>query len=61
MVGFLGCRRTLPAHVEFLIHQYSPVLLKAALKPLSTQPALMFKSGCVATANPFGVQIKLES
>jgi len=22
MVGFLGCKHTLPAHVELLIHQY---------------------------------------
>jgi len=42
-VGFLGCKRTLPAHVEFLIHQYPQVFLfRAALEPLSTQPVLVF-------------------
>ncbi|GAB0184583.1 cAMP-dependent protein kinase inhibitor alpha [Grus japonensis] len=27
MVGFPGCKRTLPAHVELFIHQYPQVLL----------------------------------
>jgi len=41
-VGFLGCRCTLLAHVELLIHQYPQVLLlRAALEPLSAQPALI--------------------
>ena len=41
--GFLGCQRTLPAHVELLIHQYPQVLLlRAALEPLSAQPVLVF-------------------
>jgi len=30
MVGFLGCKLTLPAHVELLIHQYPQVLLLGA-------------------------------
>jgi len=35
-VGFLGGKRTLPAHVELLIHQYPQgLLLRAALEPLS--------------------------
>jgi len=43
MVGFLGCKRTLLAHVELLIHQNPQVLLlRAALEPLSVQPVLMF-------------------
>jgi len=44
-VGFRGCKRTLSAHVELLIHQYLQVLLlRAALEPLSAQPVLVFKS-----------------
>jgi len=43
MVGLLGCKRTLVAHVELLIHQYPQVLLRrAALEPLSAQPLLVF-------------------
>jgi len=42
MVGFLGCKCTLPAHVELLIQQYPQVLLRAALEPLSAQPVLVF-------------------
>jgi len=35
-VGFLGCKHTLPAHVELLSHQCPQVLLlSAAFKPLS--------------------------
>jgi len=42
-VGFLGCKCTLLAHVELLIHQYPQVfLLRAALEPLSAQPVLVF-------------------
>jgi len=42
-VGFLGCRCTLLAHVDLLIHRYPQVLLlSAALKPLSAQPVLVF-------------------
>jgi len=42
-VGFLGCKSTLPTHVEFLIHQYPQVLLlRADLEPLSAQPVLVF-------------------
>jgi len=41
--GFLGCRCTLPAHVELLVHQCPHVLLlSAALEPLFTQPVLVF-------------------
>jgi len=40
MVGFLGCKRALPARVELLIHQYPQVLLLRAA--LSAQPALAF-------------------
>jgi len=43
-VGFLGCKYTLPAHVELLIHQYPQVLLlRAALEPLSSQPLFVFE------------------
>jgi len=42
-VGFLGCKRTLPAHVELLIQQYPQVLLlRAALKSLSAKTVLVF-------------------
>ncbi|GAB0205260.1 hypothetical protein GRJ2_002991600 [Grus japonensis] len=38
-VGFLGCKRTLLAHVELLINQYPQVLLlRAALNPFPAQP-----------------------
>ncbi|GAB0196099.1 cAMP-dependent protein kinase inhibitor alpha [Grus japonensis] len=41
-VAFLGCKRTLPAHVELLINQYPQVpLLKAALNPFSAQPVVV--------------------
>ncbi|KAK4823668.1 hypothetical protein QYF61_005639 [Mycteria americana] len=41
-VGFLGCERTLPAHVQFVIHQYPQVLLcRAALNPFIPQPVLI--------------------
>ena len=41
-LGFLGCKRTLPAHVQFLIHQYPQVLLcKAALNPFIPQSVLI--------------------
>jgi len=43
VIGFLGCKHTLPAHVELFIHQYPQVLLlRAALEPLSAQPVLVF-------------------
>ncbi|GAB0208383.1 cAMP-dependent protein kinase inhibitor alpha [Grus japonensis] len=42
MVGFLGCKHILPAHVELLINQYPQVLLlKATLNPLSAQPVVV--------------------
>ena len=41
-VGFLGCKRTLPAHVELLINQYPQVLLlRAAFNPFLAQPIFM--------------------
>ncbi|KAK4821962.1 hypothetical protein QYF61_004966 [Mycteria americana] len=41
-VGFLGCRRTLPGHVELLINQHPQVLLlRAALNPFSAQPVFV--------------------
>ena len=43
MVGFLGCKLTLLAHVELLIPQYLQVLvLRAVIEPLSSQPILVF-------------------
>ncbi|KAK4828585.1 hypothetical protein QYF61_027675 [Mycteria americana] len=42
MVGLLGCKRTLSAHVRLLIHQYPQVLLhRAALNPFIPQPVLI--------------------
>ncbi|KAK4826191.1 hypothetical protein QYF61_006135 [Mycteria americana] len=42
MAGFLGCERTLPAHVQLFIHQYPQVLLhRAALNPFIPQPVLI--------------------
>jgi len=42
-VGLLGCKCTLPVHVELLIHHYPLVLLlRAALEPLSAQPVFVF-------------------
>ena len=40
-VGLLGCERTLSAYVQFLIHQYPQVLLRAALNPFIPQPVLI--------------------
>ncbi|KAK4808956.1 hypothetical protein QYF61_013590 [Mycteria americana] len=41
MVGFLGCERTLLAHVQLFSHQYLQVLLhRAALNPFVLQPVL---------------------
>ncbi|KAK4830572.1 hypothetical protein QYF61_011750 [Mycteria americana] len=41
-VGFLGCKCTLPAHVELLINQQPQViLLTAALNPFSAQPVFV--------------------
>ena len=40
--GFLGCKCTLLAHVQFFIHQYPQVLLSwAALSEFTTQPVLI--------------------
>ncbi|KAK4818497.1 hypothetical protein QYF61_014227 [Mycteria americana] len=48
MVGFLGCKWTLPGHVELLINQHPQVLLlRAALNPFSAQP--VFVLGIAAT------------
>ncbi|KAK4816043.1 hypothetical protein QYF61_011051 [Mycteria americana] len=42
MVGFLGCKRTLLAHVQLFIHQYPQVLLhRAALNPFIPQLVLI--------------------
>ncbi|GAB0176555.1 hypothetical protein GRJ2_000120700 [Grus japonensis] len=42
MVGFLGCKCALPAHVELLINQHPQVLLlRAALNTFSTQPVVV--------------------
>ncbi|GAB0183112.1 cAMP-dependent protein kinase inhibitor alpha [Grus japonensis] len=42
MVGFLGCKRTLLAHVELLINQYPQVLLlRAAFNSFFTQPVVL--------------------
>ncbi|KAK4820325.1 hypothetical protein QYF61_023558 [Mycteria americana] len=41
-VGLLGCERTLPAHVQLLVHQYPQVLLRrAALNHIIPQPVLI--------------------
>ena len=41
-VGFLGCKRTLPGHVELLVTQHPQVLLcRAALSPLNAQPVFV--------------------
>ncbi|CAN0123198.1 unnamed protein product, partial [Bubo scandiacus] len=41
-VGFLDCKCTLAAHVQFFIHQYPQVLLhRAALSPFIPQPILI--------------------
>ncbi|KAK4811117.1 hypothetical protein QYF61_019748 [Mycteria americana] len=43
-IGFLGCKRTLPAHVLFFIHQYPQVLLcRAAPNPFIPQPVLILE------------------
>ncbi|PKU44393.1 hypothetical protein llap_5336 [Limosa lapponica baueri] len=43
-VGFLGCKRALPAHTELLIHQHPQVLwLRAALNAFSAQPVFVFR------------------
>ncbi|KAK4816932.1 hypothetical protein QYF61_025428 [Mycteria americana] len=40
--GLLGCKRTLPAHVQLFIHQYPQVRLgRAALNPFIPQPVLI--------------------
>ena len=42
MIGFLGCERTLLAHVQLFIHHYPQVLLRrAALNPFIPQPVLI--------------------
>ena len=42
MIGFLGCKCTLPAHVQLFIHQYPQVLLcRAALNQFIPQSVLM--------------------
>ncbi|KAK4827472.1 hypothetical protein QYF61_018708 [Mycteria americana] len=47
-VGWLGCKHTLPGHVELLINQHPQVLLlRVALNPFSAQP--MFLLGIAST------------
>ena len=42
IVGFLGCKHTLPAHVQLFIHQYPQVLLhRAALNAFIPQPVFV--------------------
>ena len=42
MVGFLGCKHTLLAHVELLIHQHPQILLlRAALNPFPALPVFV--------------------
>ena len=41
VVGFLGCKRTVSAHVELLISEHSHVLLRATPNSFSTQPLLL--------------------
>ena len=42
MVGFLGCKDTLLAHVHLAIHQYLQVLFgRAALNPFLSQLVLL--------------------
>ncbi|KAK4808881.1 hypothetical protein QYF61_007996 [Mycteria americana] len=41
-VGFLGCKHTLPGHVELLINQHPQILLRrAALNTFSAQPVFV--------------------
>ncbi|KAK4817028.1 hypothetical protein QYF61_026034 [Mycteria americana] len=52
-VGFLGCERTLLAHVQFFIHQYPQVLLfKAALNPFIPQPVLIAGVALIQVQHP---------
>ncbi|GAB0177359.1 cAMP-dependent protein kinase inhibitor alpha [Grus japonensis] len=42
MVGFLGCKHTMPAHLQFFIHQLPQVLLcRGALNPFIPQSVLV--------------------
>jgi len=42
MIGFLGCKHTLWAHIQFSVHQYTQVLLdRAARNPFVTQSVLI--------------------
>ena len=48
MVGFLGCKGKLLAHVQFAIHQYSQVFFsRAVLSPFILQ--LVFVVGVAST------------
>ncbi|KAK4816831.1 hypothetical protein QYF61_023895 [Mycteria americana] len=62
-VGFLGCERTLMAHIQFFIHQYPQVLLsRAALNPLISQPVSMPGIALIQSINhntQLGVILKL--
>jgi len=45
LVVFLGCERSLPAHVKLLIHQYPQVLLlRSALNLFSAQPVFVLRT-----------------
>jgi len=41
MADLLGCKHTLPGHVELLINQRPEVLLRTALNPFSAQPVFV--------------------
>lgn len=43
MFGVLGCKYTLPDHVEFLVNQHAQVLLRVALSPFSAQPVFILR------------------
>ncbi|KAK4826957.1 hypothetical protein QYF61_012806 [Mycteria americana] len=52
-VGLLGCKRTLPAHVQLFVHQYPQVLFRrAALNPFITQPVLKPKIAPTQVQDP---------
>ncbi|KAK4818032.1 hypothetical protein QYF61_004156 [Mycteria americana] len=56
MVVFLGCKRTLSAHVQLFISQYPQVLLhRAALNPFIPQPILIPGVALTQVQNPHEV------
>jgi len=53
MVGLLGCKRTLPAHVQLFIYHCPQVLLvRAALKSFIPQPVLILEVALVQGQDP---------